>query len=209
MIESIYNRSAQSRLPIPGCFRTQSQFDLILLENRIVYEYSTGVYIESLLAHKEVHHISRTRSHLLTSLTSIVKETTAIAPHDLGKPYSSVTSSCVMFNMIGGAIKTRWENAKGRLSLKEGDLSAAMKFFQEALRIAKENDPSSLLAASCYNNIGVVLYHRGDLDGALEQYQRALAIEEVKAPKSLAIAASYHNIGTVLKHKGDLDGALE
>jgi hypothetical protein len=52
-----------------------------------------------------------------------------------------------------------------------------MKVFQEALRIAKENDPSSLLAASCCNNIRVVLYHRGDFDGALEQHQRALAIE--------------------------------
>ena len=78
-----------------------------------------------------------------------------------------------------------------------------MESFQEALRIAKKNDPNSLVVAKSYNCIGLVLNHRGDLDGAMEQYQRALAIQEVKAPNSLDPAAFYNKIGLVLQHKGD------
>ena len=103
-----------------------------------------------------------------------------------------------MFNMIGGAIKTRledtkgqWQNATGLDSFRKGHLTAAMESFQETLRIANENAPNSLLVANLCNNIGLVLYHRGDLDGALEQYQRALAIQEIKSPNSLALSIPY------------------
>ena len=62
---------------------------------------------------------------------------------------------------------------------RNGMYDIALKFYQDVLKISKENLPSQHLSlARCYNNIGTVLFHQNDYDLALDYYQMALAIYE-------------------------------
>lgn len=77
----------------------------------------------------------------------------------------------------------------------KGDLSAAIKEYQEVLAI----NPSYFEA---HNNLGGVLANKGDLDAAIKAFQAALTIN----PNYFE---AHNNLGGVLANKGDLNAAVE
>ncbi len=61
-------------------------------------------------------------------------------------------------------------NNKGADELRAGHPDIAIRYFEDAVRLAPE-------FAAAWGNVGVARRRLGDIDGALQAYQRALAIE--------------------------------
>jgi predicted TPR repeat methyltransferase len=76
-----------------------------------------------------------------------------------------------------------------------GDLDAAVKSYQQALKIKPDY-------ADAYSNMGNALKEKGDLDAAIDSYKKALKINP-------NYADAFNNMGVALVAMGDLDAAVK
>ncbi|HKL37878.1 MAG TPA: tetratricopeptide repeat-containing sensor histidine kinase, partial [Bacteroidales bacterium] len=90
-----------------------------------------------------------------------------------------------------------------------GDYTRALKFNQQALEIAREENIRSNLPA-CYTNIGIIHRNRGNYELALEYYEQALeGFRNLNKPAPADLARAYSNIGLVYTNMKKYDQALE
>lgn len=92
----------------------------------------------------------------------------------------------------------------GLFYLNQRNYDAALQSFTEQL--VYETGDSSKLAA-CYNNIGLVYYHRGDFVNCIRFYQRTLDIKK-RLNESWAVGQAELNLGIAFKEQGVYDLAL-
>lgn len=87
------------------------------------------------------------------------------------------------------------------------DYTQALKYLQEALKIAlNSNEPS--LIGNCLNNIGSVYSNRGDYDQALKHFQDALtSLSDIK--EKVSIVPAFSNMGDMYRRRGDYNEALK
>jgi tetratricopeptide (TPR) repeat protein len=83
----------------------------------------------------------------------------------------------------------------GLVLAKKGDLDAAIREFQEALRI-------NPYYSDAHNNLGLALVSKGYLDAAIQEYLEALRIN----PNN---ARAHNNLGVTHGNKGNLDAAIQ
>jgi len=95
----------------------------------------------------------------------------------------------------------------GLIYSDKGDLDEALKYHEDALKIARDNGYKQGEAIQL-GNIGLVYAGRGDLDTALKYHEDALKIARDIGYK-LGEAFQLGNIGTIYIRKGDLDTALK
>lgn len=101
----------------------------------------------------------------------------------------------------------RYLNNLGTYFRKKNDYSAALKKFESALPILRnEHDIDS--EAECLNNIGVVYKDLGDFEKALVNMSRALEIDR-KIGNLLSVSTDLANIGTVYLIRGCANGDKE
>ena len=114
-------------------------------------------------------------------------------------------------------------NGLGDILVKQGDLQAALKSYQESLAIAERlaaSDPGNagwqrdLLVS--YNKVGDVLVAQGNLPAALKTYQQGLAIadrlaqsEPGNAQWQYDLGISNERVGNVQLAQGNLSAALK
>ncbi len=89
----------------------------------------------------------------------------------------------------------------------KGDLSTALIYYSESLKIEEElQDEVSI--AIVLNNIADIYETQGYVSRALDYYSRSLKLNE-KRNNKIGIAQAYNNIGFIYSNQGDLDKALE
>jgi tetratricopeptide (TPR) repeat protein len=101
-------------------------------------------------------------------------------------------------------------NRVGGVFTSKGDLSAAMKSFEEAVNLQIDAlGDDHLEVGKTLHNIGVCYRHDDEWDQALQYYERAYAIFEKKLGKNnLDTARTMHNIGGVYRRKRMYDEAI-
>ena len=111
----------------------------------------------------------------------------------------------------------------GRIQQVQGDLEAALKSYQDALRIAEElvreapdNRGWQHDLSVCYIKIGDIKRAQGGLEAALNSYQDGLEIRKElvrEAPSNRGwqrdLSISYERIGDIQQAQGDLAEALK
>ncbi|MEM7353033.1 MAG: tetratricopeptide repeat protein, partial [Acidobacteriota bacterium] len=100
-------------------------------------------------------------------------------------------------------------NGLGTSAWRQGDLSAALSFFQQALEIRRRHAPDSLATAESLNGIGLVAWRVGDLERATTELERSLEIRQQLRPGTLLVAETLNNLGLVGWSRADLEGAEE
>jgi len=101
-------------------------------------------------------------------------------------------------------------NRIGGVYCSKGDLEAAMKSFDEAIKMQIDAlGPDHLEVAKTLHNIGVSHRHKSNLDQALEYYLRAYRIFELNLGKEhLDTVRTLHNIGGVYRRQKEYDKAM-
>ena len=93
-----------------------------------------------------------------------------------------------------GLTEAREWVAKGNDEYRQGELSAARRCYNAALRA----DPTF---APAHNNLGNIRAQIGDLQGAIKDYDTAIQLDP-------AYVAAYSNRGSARQGSGDLEGAI-
>jgi len=93
----------------------------------------------------------------------------------------------------------------GTVKLLEGDLSGAMAFYHNALRLARQVG-NRYSEAAALNQIATTLERQGKHSAALDSYQSTLAISREIGNKT-GEATAINNIANILWARGDLKGA--
>jgi tetratricopeptide (TPR) repeat protein len=86
-------------------------------------------------------------------------------------------------------------NQLGNVIASKGDLDAAIKEYQEALRL----DPNF---SGAHYNLGRALASEGNLDAAIKEYQEALRLDP-------NFSGAHNNLGVALAIKGDQNAAIK
>lgn len=84
----------------------------------------------------------------------------------------------------------------------------ALKYYQEALRIAERSNDSLKIGVACTNVGRVIFADRGDLKSSMDYYLRAIEIYKLKGEKKRQ-ARTMVNIANLLATEGNYDGALK
>ncbi len=92
---------------------------------------------------------------------------------------------------------------KGRIHFNKGDMSFALKYYQQALYISLNFDEKSYVA-NCYKNIGEIYFSQKNFEKALEYLNKSLKIIEEIGDKH-GIAVCFLSIGKI---HGELRNAL-
>jgi tetratricopeptide (TPR) repeat protein len=98
-------------------------------------------------------------------------------------------------------------NNIGYLANNRGNVSKALKYYHESLKITEEVGDKNGIAGTL-NNIGSICYNQGNIARALEYLLKSLTIREDIGDKT-GIAQSLNNIGFIYKTHGDILKALE
>lgn len=84
----------------------------------------------------------------------------------------------------------------------------ALKYYQEALRVAERSNDSIRIGVACTNVGRVIFSYQSDLKASMEYYLRAIEIYKLKGEKSRQ-ARTKVNVANLLAAEGNYDGALE
>lgn len=95
----------------------------------------------------------------------------------------------------------------GWLLLRQGDLSAAQRWLEQAANLATQHHLSGPLSA-ILNRLGAVYYNQGDLKRATQAVQNALDLLE-QIGDIVGMARPLNNLGILKKTQGDWQGALQ
>lgn len=89
----------------------------------------------------------------------------------------------------------------------KGNLTAALNYYNQSLKIEKEikNDVD---LAYVLNNIADIYETQGNISAALKYYQESLETHE-RTGNSIGIAQAYNNFGFIYSTQGDLEKALD
>ncbi len=98
-------------------------------------------------------------------------------------------------------------NNIGYAYMHKGDISSAIKYYQQSLKIRMEIKDNNGIAQSLVN-IGYLLEQKGDIAKALENYHNGLLYYEKGGDKS-GVAYALNNIGFIYQKQDDLNKALE
>lgn len=93
----------------------------------------------------------------------------------------------------------------GIITFKQGDLSNALKYYFESLKIYEQNNDLKGMA-SLYNNIGLLYGSKQENDKAIVYHNKSLEIKK-KLKDKAGIAASYNNIGIIYSSIKKLDSS--
>lgn len=97
--------------------------------------------------------------------------------------------------------------AKGFAYNQKAKFDSALICFEEGMKISREiNDSSSIAAA--YDNISIVDIHFGDIEKALKYRKQANEIYKI-LKDSTSLASGYNWIGNIYKEQGEYELALE
>ncbi len=88
------------------------------------------------------------------------------------------------------------------------NFSEALKYYQEALRVAERSNDSLKIGVACTNVGRVIFAERGDLKRSMDYYLRAIEIYKLKGEKNRQ-ARTMVNIANLLAAEGNYDGALK
>lgn len=97
-------------------------------------------------------------------------------------------------------------NNDGYLANIQGDITKALRYYEEGLALDQKSGNLQGVATSL-NNIGSIHQYQGDVKKALEYYQKSLILRTELNDK-LGISESYNNIGLVYNEQGNIPGAL-
>ncbi len=89
----------------------------------------------------------------------------------------------------------------------KSDYPRAIEYFQEALKIYKENGAETEIA-QCLTNIGLMYWKQGNYSQALENYEKALLINKRNNNRQ-GISNCLNNIGIIYRNQGHYPQALE
>jgi len=95
----------------------------------------------------------------------------------------------------------------GNLNRRKAKYPEALKYYQQAAKIAEDNNDKRLLANS-YNSLGIVYLTINDLDRAEEFHTKSLALRR-ELKDTLSMYYSYDNLGIVNRERKNYDKALE
>jgi len=98
-------------------------------------------------------------------------------------------------------------NAKGFAYNQKAKFDSALICFEEGMKISRELNDSSGIAAA-YDNISIVDIHFGDNEKALNYRKKANEIYQI-LKDSMSLASGYNWIGNIYKERGDYELALE
>ncbi len=98
-------------------------------------------------------------------------------------------------------------NAKGFAYNQKAHFDSALTCFEEGMKISRELNDSSWIAAD-YDNISIVEIHFGDNEKALNYRKKANEIYKM-LKDSTSLASGYNWIGNIYKERGDYELALE
>jgi tetratricopeptide (TPR) repeat protein len=107
-----------------------------------------------------------------------------------------------------------WEatclNNLGIAHQQQGDAAAALKWFEQALALARKvPDPGSSLLLTTLGNLGEVHRKNGDLGPALQYHEEALAVaRKVHGDRHPAVASALRTVGRLLHDRGEYARAL-
>ena len=91
----------------------------------------------------------------------------------------------------------------------QGDLDKAEQYAREALSIRATIDPNSLITATSFLNLGIIVSDRGNLVAAEDFYRKALAGYQRIAPGSVGEAYILDGLGDLARQRGDLIKAAQ
>ena len=130
---------------------------------------------------------------MLASVTSSIADDRVDCERQSGEPAIAACTRAIASGAFTGIDLAKLHTNRGvELKLK-GDLDAALKDYDEAIRLHPANH-------FAFNNRANVRRDKGDLAGAIADYSEAVRLEP-------AYAAAYTSRGLVQEHAGDLDGA--
>ena len=95
----------------------------------------------------------------------------------------------------------------GWLLLRQGDLSAAQRWLEQAAQLATQNQQHGALSA-IFNRLGAVYYTQGNLEKATVTVQKSLELLE-QIGDIVGMARPQNNLGILKKNQGDWQGALQ
>ncbi len=99
------------------------------------------------------------------------------------------------------------QNNQGYLSNHKGDVTKALEYYHESLKIYDQLGAYNQVA-TLYNNIARICHTQGDYEESIKYYNKSLKLyEEAKDKKG--VAYGFNNIAAVYKKKGDLNKAVE
>jgi serine phosphatase RsbU (regulator of sigma subunit)/Tfp pilus assembly protein PilF len=151
-------------------------------------------------------------THKLSVLTRIIE---AISEDEVWSKYNDELGPLAkkLMQTNNAAIKLKakrhysdYLNNKGYLSNNVGDITLALDYFHQSLRIQEETGDKSGQSYSL-NNIGYIYNSQKQFGRALAYYQKSLALQNEIGDKH-GQAQSLSNIGNIYERKGNLKKAL-
>ncbi|MFW9995749.1 MAG: tetratricopeptide repeat protein [Candidatus Odinarchaeota archaeon] len=127
---------------------------------------------------------------------------------ELKKAEAELLRSMALWSLIGDTAETLWvANMLGRVFYLEGNYPDAVNQWKSTAKTA-EQFGYNRIAATCYNNLGVVLSKSGDYQRALEFYTRFRDLNEQQQMME-KLGTAYYNIGTLHVTVGNFEAALK
>lgn len=171
-----------------------------------IFSKSVFIKIDSLVQYGNYEYASNVYQNCIDKYASVVKtsrfydfkQKKAECLSRLGKidEAENEISQCLS-NKINIQTKIAAQNTKGYIELKKGRTDNATELFKQALSICAE--PQKLLAAECYNNLGIAYWTTGNSELAKEHLLKSLSIYQDKlGEKNFKIASAYNNLGLIL-----------
>ncbi|MDP2387828.1 MAG: tetratricopeptide repeat protein [Bacteroidota bacterium] len=99
------------------------------------------------------------------------------------------------------------QNNQGWLSNHKGDVTKALEYYHESLKIYDRLGAKNQVA-TLYNNIAHIWHSQAEYDKSIEYYNKSLKLYEDANDKK-GVAFGLNNIAAVYKKKGELNKALE
>ncbi len=98
-------------------------------------------------------------------------------------------------------------NNIGFVNDNQGDISKALEYYDEGLKMREEIGDKHGIAESL-NNIAIIFEKHGDIPHALEYHYKGLKVQEEINDKQ-GVSLSLNNIGHIYEYQGDILNALE
>jgi tetratricopeptide (TPR) repeat protein len=176
-------------LPVIGLLQVGSQS----MADRYSYIPVIGLFIMVAWGVSDLSKGLRYQKHILTLFACvIIAASTVLTWHQLGFWRDSISLYRHTLDVTKGNYLIL--NNLGLVLAEKGDSDAAIKAYQESLRIKPDY-------SKAHYNLGLVLAEKGEVDAAINEFHAAVRIE----PNYMK---AHSNLGLTLAKKGDLDAAI-
>jgi len=103
-------------------------------------------------------------------------------------------------------VEAQLDSELGWLSLRQGDVTTAQRWLEQAAQLAGQHQLYGPLSA-IFNRLGAVYYAQGDLEKATAAVQKSLELLE-QVGDVVGMARPLNNLGILQKNQGDWEKAL-